>query len=154
MTNYFLTTAVKSFLFFPYCSSDIRLCVLHFPSRGNVLLQQNLKHMSPIHFTHVGNYYVFRTWRAWERTCYWRWVKCNCVVIAAVRVRRKAAISRTQDVSKKTSLLSAFPSANTPLPCQSILSCIIVPLLPLAPQRQTHTHIHTVFPNVRKSLFT
>lgn len=70
MTNYFLTTAFglskNNFSFSPYCSSDIRLCALHFPSRGNVLLQRNLKHMSPIHFTHA-EYFYFLGLGALER---------------------------------------------------------------------------------------
>lgn len=74
-------------------------------------------------------------------------MKCNCTVIAAVQVRKKAAISRTQDVSTKTFWLTAFPSANTPLDCQSTLSCTITTFL-LSP----HKHIHTDFPHLKKSL--
>lgn len=147
MTNYFLTTAFGlskiispfplRFIWYSFVCSTL--------SEPRVLLQQNLKHMIPIHFTHVKYYYVFRTRRAWERTWYWRWVKCNCTVIAAVHVRRKAAISRTLDVSKKTFLLTAFPSANTPLPYQSILSCTITSL---PPTTQTHTHTFSKFKKI------
>lgn len=120
MTNYFLTTTFDSskiiFLFHLSVHLILVYVLYSFWAREtcccsetwNIWVQFTSPTWNTIMFLRLGGLE--------KKTCCWRWVKCNCAVIAAVQVRRKAVISGTEDVSKKTFLLTAFHSTSTPLP--------------------------------------
>lgn len=120
MTNYFLTTTFDSskiiFLFHLSVHLILVYVLYSFWAREtcccsetwNIWVQFTSPTWNTIMFLRLGGLE--------KKTCCWRWVKCNCAVIAAVQVRRKAVISGTEDVSKKTFLLTAFHSTSAPLP--------------------------------------
>lgn len=120
MTNYFLTTTFDSskiiFLFHLSVHLILVYVLYSFWAREtcfcsetwNIWVQFTSPTWNTIMFLRLGGLE--------KKTCCWRWVKCNCAVIAAVQVRRKAVISGTEDASKKTFLLTAFHSTSAPLP--------------------------------------
>ena len=134
MTNYFLTTTFGR-------SKTISPIPFHFiwflraPHSLNwggetCCCCRNLKHMSPIHFTHMEYYYVFTSWRARERglaiDAEWNVI----ALLLQLSVRGEKQPFEQHKMFPKTLWLTAVPDAHTPLPHQSILTCTITLLLP------------------------
>lgn len=121
------------------------MCSRLFWAVGNVLLQRNPKHMSPIHFTHVEYYYFLGRGEIEKLLVISAEWNVIALLLQLSRCGRKQPFQERKMFSRRHSGWQAFPSVNTPLQCQSILSCTITTFLPLA-----HKHIH--FPHLKKSL--